>query len=141
MYRMGFGFLIPAGAVLAAHIALLRRTNQNYFPTVRRMFLGYNLLITGLTGFAMLVMLFQIHMAKGPAGDAGRFSIAFTLVYAGAWAACGIQFGRLVFGDGAASAGPPQSMVPPSPPTSPTQTSGPSLPSLSAGSFPPLDGR
>src|SRR5688500_787953 len=43
LYRLGFAFLFPAGGVLAAHVVMLRRTNQELFPGVRRLFLGYNL--------------------------------------------------------------------------------------------------
>jgi hypothetical protein len=138
LYRAGFALLIPAGAVLAAHLVLLRRTNQDQYPAVRRLFLGYNLLVTGLIGFMSLVFAFQLLFKKGSAGDAGRFGIAAVLVYVGAWAACGIHFGRLVFGDHGAQ--PPSNvMPPPSPGNVATQQSGPVLPPLSAGSFPPID--
>ncbi len=136
--RAGFGLLIPAVGVLVGHLTLLKRTNETQFPGVRRLFLGYNLAVTGLVGFAALVFAFQVFFAKGSAGDAGRLAIAGVLVYTGAWVACGIQFGRVVFGDH--SAGPPSNVVPPSAsgPTSPQQ-SGPMLPPLGAGSFPPID--
>ena len=137
MYRMGFAFLIPAGLVLAAHIVLLRRSNQDFYPSVRRLYLGLNLIITGLLGFVALVFAFQVFMRKGSSGEEGRIAIAFTLVYCAAWAASGIHFARLIFGDGTMSA-PPQSAIPPSSPTPPTQQSGPTLPSLSAGSYPPI---
>lgn len=137
-YRMGFALLIPAGGVLAAHLALLRRTNQDQYPSVRRLFLGYNLLVTGLVGFVALLFAFQAFFKKGSAGDEGRLGIAAVLVYVGAWAACGIQFGRLVLGD--SSAAPPANMIPPAAPSNvATQPSGPTLPSLSAGTFPPID--
>jgi len=137
MYRMGFAFLIPAALVLGAHVLLLRRTNQDFYPIVRRLYLGLNFILTGLLGFVALVFAFQVLFRKASSGEEGRFAIAFALVYVAAWAACGIQFGRLVFGD-SASAAPPQNVVPPSAPTSSTHQSGPTLPSLSTGSFPPL---
>lgn len=140
LYRMGFGFLIPAGGVLAAHLALLGRTNHLELPIVRRLFLGYNLIITGLIGFVTLLFAFQVFFRKGSAGDAGRFAVASVLVYCGAWAACGIQFARQVMGDRSASAGPPSQAMPPSAPTqAPPQPSGPQLPALSTGTFPPID--
>lgn len=137
-YRAGFGLLIPAAGVLFAHLALLKRTNQDRFGGVRRLFLGYNLAITGLVGFAALLFAFQMFFKRGSAGDEGRLAIAGVLVYVGAWAACGIQFGRVVFGE--SSSGPPANVVPPSAPmpVSPQQ-SGPTLPPLGAGSFPPID--
>ena len=140
MYRHGFALLIPAGAVLAVHLALLRRTNQDQHATVRRLFLGYNFAITGLVGFVMLLFAFQMFFKKGSAGDEGRFFIAGVLVYVGAWIACGAHFGKSVLGDGAASAGPPSSAAAPSAPAQMApQQSGPTLPSLSAGSFPPIE--
>jgi hypothetical protein len=88
----------------------------------------------------MLLVAFQVFFKKGSAGDAGRFAIAGVLVYVGAWAACGIQFGRQILGDGSSFGGPPSNVVsPPAPTAMPTQQSGPTLPSLSAGSFPPID--
>jgi hypothetical protein len=139
LYRMGFGFLIPAGGVLAAHLVLLARTNQELYPGVRRLFVGYNLLVTGLLGFTALLFAFQVFFKKGSAGDEGRLAIAAVLVYVGGWAACGIQFGRLVLGEPGASAGPPESVMPPAQNMQPPQPSGPSLPSLSSGTYPPLD--
>jgi hypothetical protein len=138
-YRVGFALAIPAGSVLAAHLVLLKRTNQDQYPIVRRLFLGYNLAVTGLIGFVMLVFAFQVFFRKGSAGDAGRLMIAGVLVYVGAWVACGVQFGRLVLGD--AASGPPSNVIPPPGPIAsmPTQPSGPQLPSLSAGTYPPID--
>src|SRR5262249_10190199 len=69
MYRAGFGFLLPAAGVLAMHLAALKRTNQHEFPGVRRLFLGYNLVITGLLGFGMLLFAFQVFFKRGNAGD------------------------------------------------------------------------
>jgi len=138
LYRMGFALLIPSGLVLAAHWVLLERTNQHTYPTVRKLFLGYNLAVTGLLGFTMLLFAFQIFFKKGSAGDSGRFAIAAVIVYVSAWVACGVQFGRYVLG-GASSAGPPANVIPPSAIAKTPPPSGPSLPSLSAGSFPPID--
>ncbi|HEY5951952.1 MAG TPA: hypothetical protein VIV40_40930 [Kofleriaceae bacterium] len=138
LYRAGFGFLIPSAGVLATHYVLLKRTNQDQFPDMRRLFLGYNLILTGLLGFATLLYAFQIFFKKGSAGDDGRFAIASVLVYVGAWVACGVQYARLVLGDGTAA--PPANLIPPNAPTHTTaQPSGPVLPSLSTGTFPPLD--
>jgi hypothetical protein len=141
MYRAGFGFLVPAGIVLGAHIAMLQRTNDDVFVTVRRLFAGYNLIITGLIGFAALVFGFQALFAKGSAGNEGRLFFAAILVYCGAWAACGVQFGRLVFRDGGgASSGPRDIVMPPPESQAASQApTGPSLPSLGGGSFPPID--
>jgi len=136
-FRMGFALLVPAGLVLGVHLALLARTNQHAFPAVRRLFLGYNLLLTGLLGFLALITVFYYLLRRGGGGDDVRFAIAATLVYVSAWAVLGVQFGRLVLGDDQAGV-PPQQIIPPGA-SAPTQTSGPMLPPLSAGSFPPLD--
>src|SRR5262249_888065 len=53
--RFGFGLVIPAALVLGAHVAILRRTTDVALPTVRRLVGGYNLVITGLLGFAALI--------------------------------------------------------------------------------------
>lgn len=139
MYRAGFALIIPAGAVLGAHLVLLQRTNQDQYPGVRRLFLGYNVLVTGLIGLVALIVTFQVFFRKGSAGEAGRLGIASVLVYVGAWAACGIQFGRLVFGDAGSAAPPSNVVMPPAPSNVATQQSGPSLPPLSTGTFPPID--
>jgi hypothetical protein len=137
LYRIGFALLIPSAAVLGAHLVLLKRTNQDQYPGVRRLFLGYNLLVTGLAGFFALLFAFQMFFKKGSAGNEGRFALAAVLVYIGAWVASGFQFGRLVFGDQAV---PPSNVIPPSAPANiATQQSGPVLPSLSAGTYPPID--
>jgi hypothetical protein len=139
-YRAGFALLVPAATVFFTHVlGFLRRTNQDQFPTVRRLFLGYNLAITGLVGFVMLLVAFQLFFKKGSAGDEGRLAIAGVLVYVGAWAACGIQFGRAVIGDNSASAGPPSASAAPPIMSVPTVQSGPVLPSLSSGTYPPID--
>ena len=140
MYRAGFALLVPSATVFFTHVLVfLKRTNEDLYPTVRRLFLGYNLAITGLIGFVMLLFAFQIFFAKGSAGDAGRFTIAGVLVYVGAWVGCGIQFGRMIVGGGSTSVGPPASATPLPIMSVPTQQSGPVLPSLSSGTYPPID--
>lgn len=137
-YRAAFGFLVPGGIVFAAHMMLLKKTNDAAFAGVRRLFLGYNLLVTGLLGFTALVLGCQALFAKGSSGDAGRLFVAAILVYCGAWGAIGMQFAKEVLGPGS-SATPPYSAMPP---TAPGHTAGaatPGLPPLSAGSFPPID--
>lgn len=138
-YRAGFAFLFAGGIVLGAHFAFLKRTNDDIFHTVRRLFAGYNLLITGLVGFIAFVLGFQALFAKGSSGNEGRMFFAMILVYCGAWAALGVQFARLVFGaHGGTSAGPPEVVLPPQGSSS-QPPAGPSLPSLGGGSFPPID--
>ena len=148
--RVAFGLVMPAGLVLAAHVVLLARTNQNQFPSVRRLFAGYNLLITGLFGFIGLVLAFQMLLKKGSAGEPGRFAAAMVLVYGGAWAGVGWKFAQLVLGpdlkgdhgDWGTGPGPHKEAstvsAPPSMP-GPIVPAGPSLPSLGGGAFPPLE--
>lgn len=135
MYRAGFAFLVSGGIVLGAHLALLKRTNDDVVHTVRRLFAGYNLLLTGLVGFISLVIGFQALFAKGSAGNEGRLFFSMILVYCGAWAALGIQFGRVVL-DGSE---PPEVVLPQQPSGATSASGGPSLPSLGGGSFPPID--
>lgn len=131
-FRVGFGFLLPAAIIFGAHVALLKRTTDETFITVRRLFMGYNLLITGLLGTAALVVGFQALFAKGSVGDEGRLYLAACLVYVSAWAGCGARFAMLIGAD--LTAPPQQTIAPPGPPP----PAGPSLPSLGGGSFPPL---
>lgn len=138
IYRAAFGFLVPSGIVLGVHTMLVGRTNDAQYPAVHRLFMGYNLLVVGLFGFAALVAGTQALFAKGSAGDPGRLLFAGVLVYCGAWAACGIQFGRRVLGGPGALSGPPDHIVTP-PGVMPPPPPGPSLPPLSAGSFPPIE--
>jgi len=138
IYRAAFGFLVPSGIVLGVHGMLVARTNDASYPAAHRLFMGYNLLVVGLFGFAALVAGCQALFAKGSAGDPGRLLFAAVLVYCGAWAACGIQFGRRVLGGPGAASGPPDHVVMP-PAAMPPPPAGPSLPPLSAGSFPPIE--
>src|ERR1051325_670663 len=69
LYRAGFGVLLPAALVSGAHAMLLTRTNDHAFVTVRRLFLGYNLIVTGLIGVVALVAAFQALFARGSSGD------------------------------------------------------------------------
>lgn len=140
LYRASFGFLVPGAIVFGVHSALVNRTNDAQYPSVNRLFQGYNLLVTGLLGFSALVFACQALFAKGSSGDVGRFIFAAVLIYVSAWAACGIQFGRLVLGGPGVA--PPSNIASPPPPMPPAQASGgSSLPSLSSGSFPPIDPR
>jgi len=141
-YRFALGVLVPAGIVLGAHLGLLKRTNDAIFPTVRRLFLGFNMIIVGIVGFSALVMGFEALFAKGSTGGMGHAAASGVLVYGTAWLLLGWRFSQVVLGDQQLplDLGPP--VAPPAgmpPPTSPA-TSG-SLPSLGGGSYPPLDRR
>lgn len=132
-FRVGFGYLVPAALIFGAHVAMLKRTNDEVLIGVRRLFMGYNLIVTGLIATSALVVGFQALFAKGSVGDDGRLYLAACLVYVTAWALCGVRFSMLVGAD--LTAPPPQqSMAPPGPPP----PAGPSLPSLGGGSFPPI---
>ncbi len=139
MYRAAFGFLVPAGIAYAAHFVFQKRTNDDVAPTVRRLFHGYNLIITGLFGFTFLVLATQVLFAKGSSGDEGRLIYAGMLVYGGAWVGLALQFSRLVLGNSGMSAGPPTSLGTQQPPVS-QASGGPSLPPLGSA-FPPIDQR
>lgn len=149
--RIALGMLVPAGLVFAAHFSLLKRTNDAERTAVRRLFAGYNLIVTGLLGFIALVIAFQALFAKGSSGEMGRAAGAMVLVYGTAWAIVGWRFGKEVLfgGPGATSASPPQpgssASPPPSAPSSsstpaasPTPSTG-GLPSLGGGAFPPIE--
>ena len=148
--RIALGMLMPAGLVFAAHFSLLKRTNDAERTAVRRLFGGYNLIVTGLLGFIALVIAFQALFAKGSSGEMGRAAGAMVLVYGTAWAIVGWRFGMQVLtgGPGSTSASPPQpgSSAPPPPaaPSAPSSTPAPpastgGLPSLGGGAFPPIE--
>jgi len=135
IYRAAFGLLVPGALVYGAHVSLLKMTNQDAFPTVRRMLAGYNLLITGLVGMASLVAAFEALFQKGSSHGFGRAAAAGVLVYGSAWAVTGWKFGRLVLGErGEPPAARPASQPPPGamPPAQP------GLPPLGGGSYPPI---
>ena len=135
-YRAGFALLLPAGLVFGGHVMLLMRTNDQAFATVRRLFFGYNLLVTGLLGLVALVLAFQALFAKGSSGDEGRLFYAAVLVYGGAWAGCAWHF--IWMNEMGASNAPPQSMMPPPPMAHAAGgAQGPGLPPLGGG-FPPV---
>ncbi len=146
-YRIAIGMLVPAVLVQAAHLQLLRRTNDAQLTGVRRLFTGYNLIITGLVGFIALVMAFQALLAKGSSGEVGRIAGAMVLVYGTAWAVIGWKLGQAVLPGGGANtgtgtltmsapqAGSSYAAVAPAPPT----TGG--LPALGGGAYPPIEPR
>ena len=138
-YRMAMGLILPAGLVLGAHVHLLKRTNDEAFPSVRRLFWGYNMLVTGIIAFFALVIGFQALFATGPTLGMGHLAGSMVVVYGGAWAIVGFKFGQLVLGS-PGGGGPTidPAVAPPIQPTPPAQTQT-GLPALGGGSFPPID--
>lgn len=141
IYRSSFGLLVPAGIVLAAHLSLLGKTNDAIVPGVRRLFMGYNLIVVGLFGFLALIASFESLFQKGSSGEMGRIAGAMVLVYGTAWAVIGYRFGQLALGLSGSSG---SSLAPPGPPANigaPPPAATPGLPSLGDGAFPPIDPR
>lgn len=135
IYRAAFGLLVPGALVYFSHASLLRMTNQESFPSVRRMLAGYNLLLTGMIGMAALVAAFEALFQRGSSHGFGRAAAAGVLVYGSAWAISGWKFARMVLGDRT----PPDSVAPPAPPQSPSSPPPqPGLPPLGGGAFPPI---
>ena len=87
LYRPAFGLLLPGLLVFGVAAWALTRTNNMERPIVSRVLGGYNLLLTGIIAFALLVFAFQTLFAKGESGDAGRAIWSFTFVYVTAWIA------------------------------------------------------
>jgi len=142
-FRAAFAMLVPAGIVLGVHLMLLKRTNDFEVPGVRRLFLGYNMVVTGLVGFIALVMGFQLLFAKGSTHGMGHMAGAAILVYGGAWAALGFSFGNLVLADASRFGAYPE-VVPPGPAQQPPPPAaaaggGAGLPPLGGGAYPPID--
>jgi hypothetical protein len=140
LYRAAFGLIMPGALVLFAHRAILQRTNDDRLTSVKRLFAGYNLLFTGLIGFVALVFAFEMLLKKGSAGDAGRFSLALTLVYGTAWMVLGWRFAvNILGGDGGGGVMLSTHAAPSAPASAPP--SGPVLPPLGGGSYPPIEPR
>lgn len=138
LYRAAFALLVPALIVTGVHHVAIKRTNDEELPTVRRLFLGYNLFVTGIVAFGALLFGFQILFAKGSAGGAGHIAGALVLTYGTAWGLLGWRFAQLVLGAPGAGGGepPPEVVLPPAPAVPPPASGG--LPSLGGGSYPPL---
>lgn len=139
-YRSAMALILPAGIVLAAHIGLLKRTNDEVFPSVRRLFWGYNMVTAGLVAFFALVLGFQALFAKGSTGGMGHMAGSMVVVYGTAWVILGFKFGQLVLGIPPGGGGPIETAhAPPLMPTPPAQQTQQGLPSLGGGSYPPID--
>jgi len=137
VYRIAFGMIVPAALVQAAHLSLLRRTNDAQVTNVRRLFTGYNLIVTGLLGFVALVTAFQALFAKGSSGEMGRVAGAMVLTYGTAWAVIGWRFGQAVLGGGGGTNAAPPVDKPAAVVPAATPTTG--LPALGGGAFPPIE--
>ncbi len=133
-YRAAFALLVPAALVLGAHLAVLPRTNELEYPGVRRLFAGYNLLVTGLVGVVALVIGFQALFAKGNTG-VGHAAAAAVFVYCTAWGLLGWRLARMTLGDPPAAPDVPVAV----PPAHTPAASATGLPVLGGGSFPPID--
>jgi len=147
-YRMAFALLVPAGLVLGVHMMLIKRTNDQELPGVRRLFLGYNLIVIGSMGFFSLLLAFQMLFAKGSTHGLGHLAGSLVLVYCSAWAVLGWRLSGLVFGDWTGGVGLPDEVVPPGPPAQPQPPpaaaaggGGAGLPPLGGGSYPPIEPR
>jgi hypothetical protein len=121
IYRPAFGFLVPCAVVFGVTTAMLAKTNNDGFPAVGRLFNGYNLMVSGLIGFAALIMGFQMLFAKGSSGDAGRMVWSGILVYTTAWVVQGAIFGRSVLDAPPPYNMPPSDLPPPADVPSPMQ--------------------
>lgn len=146
-YRMAFGALIPAAAVLAGYIVLLRRSNDPRYPGLRRLFTGFNLIATGGVAFIALIIGFQLLFARGSTNGSGRVAAVVILVYTAASALLARQLVRLAIpttgtgtgGTGWAETTPTTTAaMAPSPAVAEPATG---LPALGGGAFPPIEPR
>jgi hypothetical protein len=96
IWRPAMAFIVSSGAVFGVTTALLSRTNNYNYPSVGRLFNGYNLMVSGLIGFAALTAGFQAVFQKGSSGEFGRIAWTGILVYTTAWVVQGAIFGRSV---------------------------------------------
>jgi hypothetical protein len=114
IYRPAFGFLVPSAIVFGVATAMLGKTNNYGYPNVGRLLNGYNLMVTGLVGFAALIWGFQMLFQKGESGELGRIAWTGILVYTTAWVVQGALFGRAVL-DAPPAANMPPTDLPPGP--------------------------
>jgi hypothetical protein len=98
-YRASLGMMVPGAIILGAHVALLRKTNDDQYVNVRRTFGGFNLLFTGLVAFLGLIVGFQALFAKEATG-LGHFAAAIVLTYGVAWGVLLWWYGKLILGGG-----------------------------------------
>ncbi|HUQ03278.1 MAG TPA: hypothetical protein VM261_12335 [Kofleriaceae bacterium] len=96
IWRPAMAFIVSSGIVFGVATAVLSRTNNHHFPSVGRLFNGYNLMVSGLIGFAALTAGFQAMFQKGSSGEFGRIAWTGILVYTTAWVVQGAIFGRSV---------------------------------------------
>jgi hypothetical protein len=108
--RLAFGLLLPSAVVLGIQIGALRFTNDALVPGVRRLFIGYNMLTTGIVAFGGLIMGCEVVLAKDGGDGLGYVAAAIGLVYCGAWLGLAWLFGSLVLG-GRSAGSPPASAV------------------------------
>ncbi len=85
IYRAAFGLLIPSLIIVAVHRMLFLKTNHREFPSVFRLFVGYNLIVFGTSGFVGFLLLFQALLMKGSSGEIGKIAGIMVLVYGGGW--------------------------------------------------------
>jgi hypothetical protein len=144
-YRIAFALLVPASIVLGVHSMLIKRTNDQEVPGVRRLFLGYNLIVIGSMGFFSLMLAFQMLFAKNSTHGLGHLAGSLVLVYCTAWGVLGWRLGQLVFTDWSGGGGLPDEVVPPRsqqpPPAAAAGGGGAALPPLGGGSYPPIEPR
>jgi len=87
MTRMSWGMTVGSGAFLALNFGLLRMTRDlSDLPDVRRMFIGFFQVITGLAGFTVLLLLFATWFQKVETEAAGILRVDAMKLY-GAWVA------------------------------------------------------
>ena len=92
VYRPAFGLLLPGLLVFGVASWALTRTNNLERPQVSRLLAGFNLMLVGGVGFALLLVAFQTLFAKGESGDAGRAIWSFTFVFVAAWVTQTVMF-------------------------------------------------
>lgn len=92
--RIAIGLGLPAAGVFFIHKNLAAKTNTESFPNVRRMFQGWNMLITAMPGFASFLVLSVVIFADLPMekGDVLRVIFPYVMTYGGAWVLLSIQW-------------------------------------------------
>lgn len=85
IYRTSGALLIPSIVIGVIHYRLFRKSNYRDFPSVLKMFVGYNLIIFGTLGFAGFVLLVQAILMKGSSGEIGKIAGTMATVFGTVW--------------------------------------------------------
>lgn len=114
--RIAAGVMLPSAALLGGAIAMLSMTTDRLLPSVRRLFVGYNLLVAGIVAFVGCVMACEVLLSPGGGDGLGYVAGSIACVYGAATVGLLVFMHRLVVGGGPPSMAMPMPMPAAAPP-------------------------